>query len=160
MGTKSRTSHHRSPGGERCRKSKHSMTFLERKRKGHRQSDQHWHCFKGNIGETHEMGCSTYGLSWAHRYHLELNWTGTQACLYFDLIWSTYIICTSIFFPQIQLEYTKYTVHVLKQIPDDQMPNNWMVRVTHIRPWHCLPFVHSSLVNRYMIRSCCAGLPN
>ena len=71
--TKPKTSHHRSPWEERRRKRKRSTIFLERTRKGHhRQWDQHWNCFKGNIGE---MGWSAYGLSWVHRYHLELNWT-------------------------------------------------------------------------------------
>ena len=27
------------------------MLLLERTRKGHRQSDKHWNCFKGNTGE-------------------------------------------------------------------------------------------------------------
>ena len=30
------------------------MIFLERTREGHRQSDEHWNCFKGNVGETSE----------------------------------------------------------------------------------------------------------
>ena len=29
---------------------------LERTTKSNRQSDQHWNCFKGNIGETPERG--------------------------------------------------------------------------------------------------------
>ena len=41
-GSKPRTS----PGGERRRKRMRSTTFLERTRKGHRQSDQRWNCFK------------------------------------------------------------------------------------------------------------------
>ena len=45
-GTKPRTSHLQSPGGERCRKRiKHSTVFFERMRKGHCQSDEHWNCF-------------------------------------------------------------------------------------------------------------------
>ena len=58
-------------------KRKCSEIFLEteRMRNGHRQSGQHWNCFKGNTGETPETGWSAYGLSQAHRYHLELNWT-------------------------------------------------------------------------------------
>ena len=28
------------------------MIFLERTTEGHRQSDEHWNCFKGNFGET------------------------------------------------------------------------------------------------------------
>ena len=29
-----------------------SMSFTERTRKGPHQSDEHWRCFKGNIGKT------------------------------------------------------------------------------------------------------------
>ena len=28
------------------------MTFLERTRKGHCQSDEHWNCHNGSVGET------------------------------------------------------------------------------------------------------------
>ena len=28
------------------------MIFFERTREGHSQSDEHWNCFKGNVGET------------------------------------------------------------------------------------------------------------
>ena len=28
---------------------------LERTREGHRQSDEDWYCFKGNVGETFEL---------------------------------------------------------------------------------------------------------
>ena len=41
-GTKPRTSHHRSPGGERRGESKRSTIFFERAREGHRQSDEHY----------------------------------------------------------------------------------------------------------------------
>ena len=44
MGTKPRTSHHRSPGGERLRKEK-ALDDLER----HRQNDKHWDCFTGTV---------------------------------------------------------------------------------------------------------------
>ena len=67
-----RTSHYRSPGGERRRTRKRSTLFLKRTWKDHRQSDQHWNYFKGYTGETQrETGWSVYGLSQAHRYHLE-----------------------------------------------------------------------------------------
>lgn len=33
-----------------------------------------WNCFKGNTGETVKMCCSTYALSQAPRYHLDLSW--------------------------------------------------------------------------------------
>ena len=51
-GTMLRTSHHCSPGGGRRGKGKRSMTFLERTRKGHCQSDEHWNCHNGSVGET------------------------------------------------------------------------------------------------------------
>ena len=54
VGTKPRTSHHSLPGRERRRKGKSSMIFLERMRAGHRQSDKHWNCFKGENGETRD----------------------------------------------------------------------------------------------------------
>ena len=54
--TKPRTSHHRLPGGERRGKRKRYTIFLERTREGHRQSDKHWNCFKGNVGGTSERG--------------------------------------------------------------------------------------------------------
>ena len=53
-GTKLKTSHHRSPGGERRGQRKHSTTCLGRTREGHHQSDKHWNGFKGNTGETSE----------------------------------------------------------------------------------------------------------
>jgi len=53
-GTKLKTSHHRSPGGERRGQRKHSTTCLGRTREGHHQSDKHWTGFKDNVGETSE----------------------------------------------------------------------------------------------------------
>ena len=53
-GTKPRTSHHRSLGGERHGKRKLSTIFLGRTREGHRQSEEHWNRFKDNVGETSE----------------------------------------------------------------------------------------------------------
>ena len=50
--TKPRTSHHWPPGGERHGKRKRLMSFPERMKEGHRQSDEHWNHFKGNLGET------------------------------------------------------------------------------------------------------------
>ena len=41
-GTKPRAPHHWSPGGQMHRKRKHSRVFLERMKKGHRQSGTHW----------------------------------------------------------------------------------------------------------------------
>ena len=37
--------------------------FLERAREGHRQSDEHWNRFKGNVGETYETGGAHMGFS-------------------------------------------------------------------------------------------------
>ena len=88
-GTKPRTSHHWSPGGERLWKRKRSngssdwqwlslvlsrkivYIFLERMREGHRQSDEHWNCFKGNVGETSEGGAH---MGFAKRIDTILNW--------------------------------------------------------------------------------------
>ena len=51
MGTKPRTSHNQSPGGERHENRKPEMIFNESTREGH---PQHWNRFKGNVGETSE----------------------------------------------------------------------------------------------------------
>ena len=62
------------------RKSAVFMTSLtQQPGEGHPQSDEHWNYFKGKVGETYEMGWSAYGLSRAHRYYLELNWTELTA---------------------------------------------------------------------------------
>ena len=62
-----RTSHHRSPGGERCGKRKRKTIFLQRTRESHRQSDEHWNRFKGNFAKTsQETGLSAYGLFREH----------------------------------------------------------------------------------------------
>ena len=72
QGTKPRTSHHRSSGGERRGKRKRSTIFLERTREGHRQPDEHWNRFKGIIWETSERrGGAHVGFSEPLRYHLE-----------------------------------------------------------------------------------------
>ena len=83
-GTKPRTLHHWSPGGERRGKRKPQIIFFDRTREGYCQPDKHWNRFKGNIGQTSERqgGVHSYGLFRAHRYHLELNWT--------ELIWLKY----------------------------------------------------------------------
>ena len=65
VGIKSRTWHCWSPGGEKCRKRQCPIVYL---------LDQRWNHFKGDTGQTSEKWGETYGLSWAHRYHLELNW--------------------------------------------------------------------------------------
>ena len=41
------------------------MIFLERTREGHRQSDEHWNRFKGNVVETSDTrgGAHYHGLS-------------------------------------------------------------------------------------------------
>ena len=53
---RARASHHRSPGGKRCRKSEtRSTAFLDRTRKGRRQSNRHCNLrFGDNTGETSE----------------------------------------------------------------------------------------------------------
>ena len=53
-GTNPRTPHHWSPGGERRGKRKRQTIFLEKTREGHRQLDENWNRFKGNVGETFE----------------------------------------------------------------------------------------------------------
>ena len=66
--TKPTTSHHRSPGGERRGKRKRLTIFLEVTREGHRQSDERFNCFKGNVGETSEgRGGGNIGFSGAHK---------------------------------------------------------------------------------------------
>ena len=55
-GTKPRTSHHWSPEGER----RWTTIFLKRTRESHRQSDEHWNRFKGNVRETSERWGSAY----------------------------------------------------------------------------------------------------
>ena len=40
--------------GERRRKRKRLMIFLEWTREGHSKSDEHWNCLNGNFGETSE----------------------------------------------------------------------------------------------------------
>jgi len=44
--------------------------------KGHCRSDEHWNCFKDNVGETSERrsGAYYYGFSRARGYHLQLDW--------------------------------------------------------------------------------------
>jgi len=67
---KPRTSHHLPPGGET--EGKCLLVFFEKTRVGHHQSDKHWSCFKGNTTEIPERnGWSAYGLSSAHKYHLD-----------------------------------------------------------------------------------------
>ena len=73
--------------------------FLERTREGHHQSDEHWNCFEGQIGETSERrgGVHNYGLfpstqipSWT-----EMKWTGCQTSRLQHCHWSPSIIHTS-----------------------------------------------------------------
>ena len=59
---------------ERNRKRKPSMIFLKRMRKDHYQLDEHWNCFKGNIGETSDRwGGVCTGFSKC--IHTILNWS-------------------------------------------------------------------------------------
>ena len=48
--------------------------FLERTTQGHRQSDQHWNRFKGNVGETSE-GRGGAHMGFSERINTTLNWT-------------------------------------------------------------------------------------
>ena len=73
-GTKLKTSHHRSPGGERRGKRKRSPMCLGRTREGHHQSDKHWNCFKGNIGEPSERRDGA-NVGFSERVHTILNRT-------------------------------------------------------------------------------------
>ena len=67
-GAKPSTSHDQSPGGERCRKRKHSAIFFERTKKSHRQSEEHWNCFKDNVGQTSETRSETaYRMDFTER---------------------------------------------------------------------------------------------
>ena len=54
------------------------MIFLERTREGHRQSDEQWNRFKGNVGDISETGWSAYQLSRARKYQPELKFTGNS----------------------------------------------------------------------------------
>ena len=53
------------------RNRKPTMAFLERTKKGRRQSHGNAD-FKINAGER-DRGCSAYGIFRAHNYHLEMN---------------------------------------------------------------------------------------
>ena len=61
--------------GERPGKRKRQTIFLERTREGHRQSDEHWDRFKGNVREISERsdGARMGFAERAYRYHLRLN---------------------------------------------------------------------------------------
>ena len=76
-GIKPRTPHHRSSGGPTRRKRRHSTIFLDRTRKGHRQSDEQWTCFKGNVEKTSERhgGALMGSYERIDRYHFRLNRT-------------------------------------------------------------------------------------
>ena len=56
---------------KRGAKRKRQTISSGRMREGHHQSDQHWNCFKGDVGE--EMGWSAYGFS--ERIDTTLKWT-------------------------------------------------------------------------------------
>ena len=48
------------------------MFFLERTREGHRQPDEHWNRFKGNVGETFEK-CGGAHMGFSERIDTILN---------------------------------------------------------------------------------------
>ena len=75
-GTKPRTSHHRSPGGDRHWKRKRQTIFLERTREGLCESDEHWNRFKGDVGETSKRLSGAhmdFAKAWIPSW-TELNW--------------------------------------------------------------------------------------
>ena len=63
-------SHLQSPGGEKHRQRKRSKIFFGRTREqGHRWSDEHWNCFKGNVrGNFSETGRSAYVFFFSRAY--------------------------------------------------------------------------------------------
>ena len=73
------TSHYWSPGGERPKKRKCQMIFLERMREGHHQSDEHWNCFKGNFGETSVRQSGAH-LGFSELKDTSLSWTEVTCC--------------------------------------------------------------------------------
>ena len=75
VGTKPRTSHHRSLGGERRGKRLWSARRSSLKgREGNRQSDEHWNCFKANNGEISERGSGAHTV-FSERIYTIFNWT-------------------------------------------------------------------------------------
>ena len=50
------------------------MIFSERIREGQRLSDEHWNCFKGNVGETSERWGGAY-MGFSENIDTILNWT-------------------------------------------------------------------------------------
>ena len=57
-----------------ARKEEALTIFLERTREGHRQSDEHWNCFKGNIGETSERWGGAH-MGFSERIDIISSWT-------------------------------------------------------------------------------------
>ena len=87
-GTKPRTSYHRSPGGERREAWKEEVLDDLHRKDERRPSSIRWTLepFKRQCRVNFwETGWSAYGLFWAHRYHLELNWNIHQLTLYYYL---------------------------------------------------------------------------
>ena len=82
-----------------------------RTREGHRQSDQHWNRFKGNVGGTSER------RDGALRYRLQLNWT-EQAIHYgktkhscFDYFY--FVPINSVLFNLLSVGYCYYVLHII-----------------------------------------------
>ena len=75
-GSKPRTSHHRSPGGERRRKKGSARRSSLKGRERVFVNQTNIGTFQRQLWENFwETGWSAYGLFQVHLYHLELNWT-------------------------------------------------------------------------------------
>ena len=66
---KIRTSHYRSPGEERREKMKLSLDDLVLEN----QSDKHWNCLKGSVGETSERRAGAHIMGFSERFDTILN---------------------------------------------------------------------------------------
>ena len=58
--------------GERRGKRKRSTIFLEMTREGHRQSDEHWNCFRGSVGKIEERRGGAH-MGFSERIDIILN---------------------------------------------------------------------------------------
>ena len=98
-------------------KEKSSTISLERMRKGHRKSHQHWNVFKGDTVESSERwGGEHMGFPQAHRYNLELN--QIHIYIYIQHI-SNFCHVLSvihlIFLPHIPISHTRPYSHAFSQ---------------------------------------------
>ena len=79
VGTTPRSSHHRS-SGERRGDRKRLTIFLQKTRKGHSQSGEHWNCCEGSFGETSERRGGRAHMGFAERTDTILTWTELNCC--------------------------------------------------------------------------------